>query len=183
MSGSGKISPEDQALFRASVGQVRPVKKIHAELPRKRKPAIPQQTLNDERAVLAEMAEGSMDIADVEVGDELLYRRPGVQTRLLSQLRRGYFVVEAELDLHGLTAATAKVELTDFLARSQRQNRRCVRIIHGKGRGSRDGKPVLKNKLNVWLQLRDDVLAFCSARANDGGTGAAYVLLRQQRRY
>jgi DNA-nicking Smr family endonuclease len=29
------------------------------------------------------------------------------------------------------------------------------------------------------LRQRDDVLAFCSARPVDGGTGALYVLLRR----
>ena len=37
---------------------------------------------------------------------------------------------------------------------------------------------MLKCKVNYWLRLREDVLAFCSATRGDGGTGAAYVLLR-----
>ncbi|MET0035007.1 MAG: Smr/MutS family protein [Candidatus Thiodiazotropha lotti] len=39
-------------------------------------------------------------------------------------------------------------------------------------------QPILKHKLNIWLRQRDDVLAFTSAPRRDGGTGAAYVLLR-----
>lgn len=38
--------------------------------------------------------------------------------------------------------------------------------------------PVLKQKVNLWLRQRQDVLAFCSALRRDGGTGALYVLLR-----
>ncbi|MEO7557909.1 MAG: Smr/MutS family protein, partial [Gammaproteobacteria bacterium] len=34
-------------------------------------------------------------------------------------------------------------------------------------------------KVNAWLQQRDEVLAFCSARSEDGGTGAVYVLLKR----
>ncbi|MEE9156926.1 MAG: Smr/MutS family protein, partial [Gammaproteobacteria bacterium] len=40
--------------------------------------------------------------------------------------------------------------------------------------------PVLKNKLNNWLRQRDEVLAFCSTRPVDGGTGAVYVLLKRR---
>jgi DNA-nicking Smr family endonuclease len=54
----------------------------------------------------------------------------------------------------------------------------CVRIIHGKGLRSRHKGPVIKTKVNTWLRQRDDILAFCSARPVDGGTGAIYVLLR-----
>jgi DNA-nicking Smr family endonuclease len=35
--------------------------------------------------------------------------------------------------------------------------------------------------VNVWLRQREEVLAFCSARSVDGGTGALYVLLRRSR--
>ncbi|HRY16587.1 MAG TPA: Smr/MutS family protein, partial [Candidatus Competibacteraceae bacterium] len=47
------------------------------------------------------------------------------------------------------------------------------------GKGSRHRGPILKQKVNHWLRQRDEVLAFCSARAIDGGTGAVYVLLRR----
>jgi DNA-nicking Smr family endonuclease len=88
-------------------------------------------------------------------------------------------VVEGELDLHGLTSEEAREAVGDFIAAARRAGRRCVRIIHGKGRRSRHGKPVLKTGLQRWLRQRKDVLAFCPARASDGGTGAAYVLIRK----
>jgi DNA-nicking Smr family endonuclease len=53
-----------------------------------------------------------------------------------------------------------------------------VRIIHGKGYRSGARGPVLKNAVNLWLRRHLDVMAFASARAIDGGTGAVYVLLR-----
>jgi DNA-nicking Smr family endonuclease len=53
--------------------------------------------------------------------------------------------------------------------------------VHGKGNGSWQKQPVLKNKLNQWLRQRDEVLAFCSARPCDGGTGAIYVLLKKRK--
>jgi len=79
-----------------------------------------------------------------------------------------------------MTVAAAKEALAAFLHRVRRDSLSCVRIIHGKGNGSRHRGPVLKQKINGWLRQRDEVLAFCSARAMDGGTGAIYVLLRRR---
>jgi DNA-nicking Smr family endonuclease len=86
--------------------------------------------------------------------------------------------VNLELDLHGLTAAHAQAILREFLADCRLRRVRCARIIHGKGARSPDRQPVLKRKLNYWLRLRPEVLAFCSTPRHDGGTGALYVLLR-----
>lgn len=43
-----------------------------------------------------------------------------------------------------------------------------MRIIHGKGHGSKNRLPVLKNKVRHWLMQREDVLAFCQARTLEG---------------
>lgn len=182
MADPDDISPEDSELFRSAVGAVEPVQtpaRIRADTPRPE--PQPYQTRRAEAEVLQEMASGDMTMADVETGEELSYMRPGIQTQVFKRLRRGQFIVEAELDLHGLTTALARRELNEFLAACRHYNRRCIRIIHGKGRGSPDGRPVLKIHVNHWLRLCDDVLAFCSARPVDGGTGAIYVLLRQQK--
>ncbi|HEC74681.1 MAG TPA: DNA mismatch repair protein MutS [Methylophaga aminisulfidivorans] len=116
------------------------------------------------------------------VGNEeyLEYRGPGIQHRLFTKLKHGKVHLEAELDLHGMTIAKAEPALSQFLELCHQQNIRCARIIHGKGWGSRDNKPVLKSKLNHWLRQSGLVLAFCSATIDDGGTGALYVLIRKQ---
>lgn len=57
---------------------------------------------------------------------------------------------------------------------------RVVRIIHGKKNSSEGKMPVLKGKVNSWLRQKSEVLAFCSARPNDGGTRAVYVLLKRK---
>ena len=94
------------------------------------------------------------------------------------RLQRGAWHVGAELDLHGLRADEAKLAIVRFLAHAQDRGLRCVRIIHGKGLRSKGDGPVLKQRLDGWLRRRDDVLAFCSAKREHGGTGAAYVLLK-----
>ena len=118
----------------------------------------------------------------VDFGDELRYLRPGIQTNSLRQLRRSKFPIESTLDLHGLNAEGAHIQLRNFLEHSQTLGRRAVRIIHGKGYGSAGLQPVLKKKVNQWLQEAEIVLAFCSARPESGGTGAVDVLLRRSNR-
>jgi DNA-nicking Smr family endonuclease len=126
------------------------------------------------------MLSENYDPAEVETGEELLFIRPGIQHGVLTKLRRGQFSIKAELDLHGMVVRVAQVEIAAFLRNCQNRNIRCARIIHGKGYGSWQKQPILKNKLNKWLQQRDEVLAFCSARPVDGGTGAVYVLLKRK---
>ena len=86
--------------------------------------------------------------------------------------------MQAELDLHGLTLAEAKPRLADFIDYNASQGKYCVRIVHGKGLGSGERGPVLKNAVNRWLRKWDSVLAFVSTTQVDGGTGAVYVLLQ-----
>ena len=181
MSDSHEMEDDDSQLFRNTIGTVIPVKSDKVVSPPPKPAPVPYKSIEDERQVLSELLEDNFDPAELETGDELLFRRPGIQHRTFSQLRSGGFSIEAGLDLHGLTVVMAREALAGFLVECKTRNRKCVKIIHGKGIGSRDGKPVIKNKLNTWLRRRDDVLAFCSARPNDGGTGAVYVLLKRGR--
>jgi len=51
-------------------------------------------------------------------------------------------------------------------------------VVHGKGLRSPGREPVLKGKVQRWLAQRDEVLAFCEAPKNQGGSGAVLVLLK-----
>jgi DNA-nicking Smr family endonuclease len=126
------------------------------------------------------MMSDPIDESDIVTGEELFFTRTGIQNNVLRKLKRGQFSIEEELDLHGKTSAEAKILVAEFLLYCTQTNLRVVRIIHGKGRGSFNKQPVLKFKVNHWLQQRDEVLAFCSARQVDGGTGAIYVLLKRK---
>lgn len=180
MTESREIKQDDKELFRQSVGDVVPIKqdRVQDHIPRPR--AVPAKTRADERAVMDALALGDFEPEEVEAGDEILFRRHGVQDRVFRKLQRGQFSIDAELDLHGLKIDAARDALSQFLSRIRTTRQRCVRIIHGKGRGSPDGKPVLKIRLQGWLQQRDEVLAYCSARSKDGGTGAVYVLIKRR---
>jgi DNA-nicking Smr family endonuclease len=173
------LNDDEAALFRDSVKGTKRLRQDRAPPYRRSPKPVPHKTLEDQARVKEEMLSLDYDPAEVETGDEMYFLRPGVQRGVMRKLRRGQFAVSAELDMHGMTVATARDALAGFLAACQSANARCVRIVHGKGRSSPGKKPVLKSKLNAWLQHTDAVLAFCSARPYDGGTGAVYVLLKR----
>ncbi len=172
---------EDAKLFRRSLDGVRRLRHDRVE-PHRRKPRpYPAKHLEDEARVLEEMMSDDFVPEDMETGEHLFYARPGLQQRLLRKLRRGQFRIDDEIDLHGLSVTEARSALAGFLRDCRERDRRCVRIIHGKGLRSAHRGPVLKQMLNKWLPLRDEILAFSSAIPVDGGTGALYVLLRRAR--
>ncbi len=114
----------------------------------------------------------------LETGEELLYLREGHAPDILSKLRRGYWVIQDMIDLHGLVSDEARLYVSEFLADCKKRGIRCVRIVHGKGLGSRNREPVLKHKLRNWLIQKDEVIAYAEARKQDGGSGALIVLLK-----
>ena len=142
---------------------------------------IPKESIKDEQRVLEESLEIGYEVDDMQPGDSLSFCRPGIQNNVFKKLKKGQFSVDAELDLHGHTRPEAQVALARFIQVSRENNIRCVRIIHGKGYGSSNQGPIIKPLVNKWLQQRNEILAFCSARPNDGGTGAVYVLLKTLR--
>ena len=186
---AGRDGDEDHesetALFRAAMRGVRRLNLAPRQVappPRPRPRAHFARA--DRQAVLAEsLADLRQPLAPViETGEELQYRRPGVQEQVFRKLRSGHYRVEAELDLHGLTLPEATATLHAFLAESIFAGQRVLRIVHGKGRRSGHRGPVLKQLVNATLQRIGAVLAFASAREVDGGTGASLVLLSAPRR-
>lgn len=171
---------DDKQLFRELMGDVQPLIHDKVEPVRKRPRPIPRKHEEDERQVLIDMMSDEMDIDEVDAGEELLFVRPGIQHKSFRKLRLGHFSTESELDLHGMSVEMARITLARYLLECQERERRCIRIIHGKGLGSATHRgPVLKNMVNKWLRQRKEVLAFCSALPRDGGTGAVYVLLKR----
>jgi DNA-nicking Smr family endonuclease len=179
-----KPAADGAMLFRRAVADAVPLPPSdRAELARPRPKPVARQRRADEQQVLVDALADPWDWeAAVSTGEELYFARPGVPTAALRKLRRGGWVLQGELDLHGHTGDEARVALAAFLNRCMLEDRRCVRIIHGKGHGSKNRLPVLKNKVRHWLMQREDVLAFCQARTVDGGAGAVIVLLKSSSR-
>jgi DNA-nicking Smr family endonuclease len=173
-------SPPEDDEFRRATRDVEPLPAPRrVRLSRQPAAPVPEQTRRDERAALSESLSGSRSIDDaIESGEELSFLRDGLSRQLLRKLRRGHWVVQDELDLHGMNRVQAAHAVAEFLRHCRVRHLRCVRIVHGKGLRSRNREPVLKDKVRKWLSVRDEVLAFCQAPAADGGAGALLVLLK-----
>lgn len=179
MKKSSNISEEDRALFRETVGKIKPLNQDSVVHDKPKPSPVPSRNEQFDRPAMQELYDSDYEQNLLERGDELFFSRPGIQKQTLRKLRRGQYKIEDELDLHGLTVEMARTELSNFLADCHMRSLRCVRIIHGKGIGSENKQPIIKNKVNNWLRQRNDALAFCSALRADGGTGAIYLLLKR----
>lgn len=173
---AASIGDNDAALFRDAMRDVAPLAPTDKIiLSASHPPPIPLQFQPARPAVHDVLSD---DVRPMEPGDEWVFLRPGVSRQTLRRLRRGYWKIEAQLDLHGLTREEARLALVAFMDASGESGKRCVRVIHGKGFGSQNREPVLKTRIGGWLSQREDVLAFCQARPAEGGSGAVLVLLR-----
>lgn len=167
---------DDAALFRSAIGRVRELPRVDAPpAPPRPRPGTPMAE-RDEAQARSEF-QRLLESGPLDAGDALRHRRDEVPPRVLRRLARGHYAAQDELDLHHATAAGAEALLRRFLIDARAAGLSCVRIVHGKGLGS-DGAPVLKNLVDRLLRQRGDVLAFHSAPAAQGGTGAVLVLLR-----
>lgn len=173
---------DDASLFYAAMDGVQQIThRGEAPVPNPRLPEI----IDENAEALAQLSElvagnGDFDVAD---SDEFIEgASPGTDRNLMRALRRGDFALQGRLDLHGMTQVEAREAVDRFLTDSRRTGKRCVLIVHGRGLNSPDQIPVLKQQLKVWLSQKRTgklVLAFATARPQDGGAGAVYVLLRR----
>ena len=171
---------EEEGLFRKLMSTVRPLKQDKVSPYKKPRKPVAHKRKEDDEAVMSSLLSDEYEPDyETESGEELFFARPGLQRTVLRKLRRGQFVIEAELDLHRNKVPEAREKISVFIQNARQKGQRCVRIIHGKGLSTKDKLPILKGKVNSWLRQKDEVLAFCSALQRDGGTGAVYVLLKR----
>jgi DNA-nicking Smr family endonuclease len=176
------LTLEDSDLFRHAIGKVRSVNSDKVLLNQENKPKpYPRPMVAYVDSHLIDSA--ATHIEKVGLEDSLSFIAPGLQNNVLKKLRRRFFGLDAEIDLHGLTSNEAKRQLLHFLHDCVEAGCRCVHIVHGKGYRSADNHSVLKNNLNLWLRQHKDVQAFCSTTPKDGGTGAVFVLLQLSEKY
>ena len=180
MTKRPSLSETDRSLFRQAVADAKPLPH-HGKALRKKEapPPYPVQSHLDEQEALRESLAAGWTAEDwLDSGDEPNFLRPGLSRQVLRKLRSGTWVIQSQLDLHGLDRHEAREALAAFLASCLKRGVRCVRVIHGKGLGSKNREPVLKTKVKHWLSQREEVLAYCQARPVDGGGGALVVLLK-----
>jgi DNA-nicking Smr family endonuclease len=174
------IEDDERDLFRQEVGAVRRVRGDRVQHRPAPPPPLARQRELDELEVMQELAHAPIDFADVESGEELSWLRPGLQNRVIKRLRRGHWRVQDELDLHQMNVDAAASSIRSFIDLARREGLSCVKIIHGKGLRSGPDGPRLKRLTARLLSRIEPVCAFASARPNDGGTGAVYVLLSRR---
>ena len=167
-----EIKPDDAALFRAAVGEVKPIPKQNRVVP---KPAR-RKALIHHATPSPETPDTLSDFIAKEVPCEFL--RNGISRLTLRKIRNGIWPIQDQLDLHGNHSDAARKLLQAFLHEATQQEFRCVRVIHGKGLNSKDGESVLRNLTRHWLSQHPQVLAYCEATPAQGGSGAVLVLLK-----
>jgi DNA-nicking Smr family endonuclease len=180
MAKRTSLTENDRSLFRQAVADAKPLPH-HGKVLQKQDapPPYPVQSHLDEHEALRESLAAGWTAEDwLDTGDEPNFLRPGLSRQVLRKLRSGTWVIQNQLDLHGLDRHEAREALAHFLASCVNRGVRCVRVIHGKGLGSKNREPVLKTKVKHWLTQREEVLAYCQARPVDGGSGALVVLLK-----
>ena len=167
-----QIAPADAALFRATVGEVKPLAEQNRIKPQKKpclpllRPAAPAQAIPDTLS----------DFAGEDAPAE--YLRNGLSRMALRKLRRGVWPVQDSLDLHGNNREAARKLLQEFMHEATQREMRCVLVIHGKGTNSRSGEAVLRKLTRHWLTQLPQVLGYCDATPKQGGSGAVLVLLK-----
>jgi DNA-nicking Smr family endonuclease len=173
------VIDNDLQLFKTAVKNARPLEAEPQFSEKTYPPPIAKQFILDEKQALKDsLSDNFYPAHELESGEELLYLRTGQSPDVLSKLRRGFWVVQAQIDLHGLISDEAREYVAEFLSSCKKRNIRCVRIVHGKGLGSRNREPILKHKLRNWLMQKDEVIAYAQAKPEDGGSGAVIVLLK-----
>ena len=175
----------EEDIFREAMSGVSPMthdKAYHeAEKPKiKSRQSNSEVKSFEEEMLVHDSLSDELEIEDVDNEEVLSFCESGIQKTVFKKLRTGGYRISDELDLHGSTLKQAKQILLYYLQEAVQFEGCCVRIIHGKGHRSGNNKPVLKTHVNHWLSEHERVLAFHSAKAKDGGTGAVYVLLKTQ---
>ena len=179
-------TPDEAEAFRAAMADVKPLSTDRVVHPprrprlKRREDVTHDDHGHDTITDITDITDAAPEDHALGAFDRSLFARPGVQQGVIRRLNRGRFPISGELDLHGMTIREAKPRVAAFLEEMRGAARMCcVRIVHGKGLSSDTTKPVLKNQLDHWLRQLPEVLAFCSARPADGGSGALNVLIRR----
>ena len=169
---SQKPGQDDHELFRQALGDVTPLKADDRRLPEPPPRRYRNDTPHSDHISDTLSDHGAADVAPTD------YLGNGIGRLTLRDLRRGRWPIEDALDLHGLSSDEARRLLMRFLHEAQARDLRCVNVIHGKGWHSTQGEGLLKRLTRHWLMQHPQVLAFCEAPPQAGGSGAVWVLLK-----
>lgn len=174
------ISQDDLDTFHEAMKGIKPLQhkkeKISPTPPTIKRKYPDQQEADSDESFSFHLSDA--DYLEEVAGEELIsYKQPDLDDKILRNLRKGQYNVQAKLDLHGMTVNQARLAVEQFIYACLTEQIRSILIVHGKGHPNK--APILKNKLNHWLREIKMVLAFCSASIPHGSSGAMYVLLKR----
>jgi len=178
MSKPPQNDDDDKTLFQQYLKGTRPLqsdRRLPENTRRSTKPQARQPQPTEQGALSLRLD------PDIDVNQTLFFHRGGLQHSYIKRLKRGDIAIDARLDLHGQTLDQAQGSLTQFIHHSCDSGLRCVLVVHGRGLGSENGRPLLKQAVSQWLTQLDSVIAYASAIPSHGGVGALYVILRRLR--
>lgn len=195
-----ELSIEDRELFRRGAGAIQPINTRErraptasaaaiaclerlAHAPRSRHlsaPAAGAATAGDRSAqgIAADYGLSDACVSHLLRDTGTAFLRAGVGPDVLKRIAQRSWPLEADLDLHGLSVEQARLRLASFITQCMAYEARCVRVVTGKGYGSPQAQPVLRDKVRSWLVGLAVVRAFAQAPERDGGAGAIIVLLQ-----
>lgn len=196
--GRGGLSEDDKALWAQVARSVTPMaaagrRRITAPPPDPAPPAVtpraPSAALPENFSLGRDRPLPPVHVARVPSPAERLAAQPlRMDAKTHRSLTHGKMRPDARIDLHGMTLAVAKAELTGFILRAQGAGHRLVLVITGKGRGDQGPLPfrsgALRHEVPHWLQMAPvsrAVLQVVPAHVRHGGGGAYYVWLRRPR--
>ncbi len=148
-------------------------------------PEPPLVPVTDPRHPLQDFMEGKVEFSVASTAEYAEGHVVGLDLMIVSQLQSRQFSPEAHIDLHGLNCEQAFQNLVGFFRNAYYKGARTVLIVTGRGLNSLNGVPVLRSRVQQWLTqdpFKRVVLAFCTAKQEDGGAGAFYVLIRRRKK-
>ena len=160
-----QINEEDKQLFRSTVDGNVPIDKdgVNRSSNALKKPAF---------TAYSYIVDANLDGSKI-----VSYSKSGVSIKVIKKMKQGNLDTMPVLDLHGQTVVEACESLSAFMYHHQFEP--FIQIIHGKGYHSENGMSILKTQVVSFLSQHPQVLAFNSCPDKDGGTGAVFVLLKQ----
>ena len=172
---------DEEDIFRDAVKGVKPLKIKSPKFQKtiKKPKPITKKFIEDEKKALLDSLSDDFISTENESGEELRYLKKGHSPDILNKLKKGYWVTQKSIDLHGLISEEAKSYIVNFISDCKKNKVRCIKIIHGKGLRSHNKEPILRNKVKNWLIQKEEVIAYVEAPRHDGGSGAVLVLLKE----
>ncbi|MPQ76046.1 Smr/MutS family protein [Hydrogenovibrio sp. JE_KL2] len=174
-----EMNSDEKSLFAEAMSDVTPLQLSSNKVAAEVKP----RPVNAKKSMRSSTRFNATDLynepADkVSAHETLFFQRYSLSKSDLKALKNGSFQYNWSTDLHGLTELEAEKQLIDFLSDALLHEQKHVLIVHGKGYHSNTEQPVLKNLVNQVLRNWPHIIAFCSAKPKDGGTGATYAFLK-----